>query len=233
MSPLNLGGTMKLAVVENEISHIIEDNFAWAQKLATKLAIRLRLPMRDLQEYKSAALIGLVEAANRYDPNTGKEFRQFAFLRVRGAVIDLIRKSGSLSARGYRYLKALEAVENLSLNIGLNQEQNQERDNLIKILNFGGNSLLAYRLSIDELHDHIPQSDNYVSPEELIESNRQKDQILDLVDRLPKSEKLVITEHYLKGRSFTDIAKYDTNSSKSWVSKLHYRALNRLKRKIN
>ncbi len=72
--------------------------------LATALARRMRIPTGALlgrDDVESAALIGLIDAVDRYDPNRGVPFEGYAGLRIRGAVLDELRRVDDRS-RGER-----------------------------------------------------------------------------------------------------------------------------------
>lgn len=63
--------------------------------LATAVARRMRVPTSALtgrDDIESAALIGLIDAVDRYDPERGVPFEGYAGLRIRGAVLDELRR---------------------------------------------------------------------------------------------------------------------------------------------
>jgi RNA polymerase sigma factor (sigma-70 family) len=63
--------------------------------LANKLACQKKknLPkFVDLEDLKSAAYLGLVEAANRFNPDLGIKFSTFAYLRILGSICDYLRE---------------------------------------------------------------------------------------------------------------------------------------------
>ena len=63
--------------------------------LATSLARRMRVPTGALMgrdDVESAALIGLIDAVDRYDPDRGVPFEGYAGLRIRGAILDELRR---------------------------------------------------------------------------------------------------------------------------------------------
>lgn len=65
--------------------------------LANKLAYKKKKTLPsfvDIEELKSAAYMGLVEAASRYNPNLGVQFSTFAYPRVFGAIQDYLREMG-------------------------------------------------------------------------------------------------------------------------------------------
>jgi RNA polymerase sigma factor for flagellar operon FliA len=62
--------------------------------LATSVARRMRVPTGALMgrdDIESAALIGLIDAVDRYDPDRGVPFEGYAGLRIRGAILDELR----------------------------------------------------------------------------------------------------------------------------------------------
>lgn len=63
--------------------------------LATAMARRMRVPTSPLtgrDDIESAALLGLIDAVDRYDPDRGVPFEGYAGLRIRGAVLDELRR---------------------------------------------------------------------------------------------------------------------------------------------
>jgi RNA polymerase sigma factor for flagellar operon FliA len=63
--------------------------------LATSVARRMRVPTGALMgrdDVESAALIGLIDAVDRYDPDRGVPFEGYAGLRIRGAILDELRR---------------------------------------------------------------------------------------------------------------------------------------------
>jgi RNA polymerase sigma factor for flagellar operon FliA len=63
--------------------------------MATAVARRMRVPTSALMgrdDIESAALIGLIDAVDRYDPERGVPFEGYAGLRIRGAILDELRR---------------------------------------------------------------------------------------------------------------------------------------------
>ena len=54
-------------------------------------------PLASLDDLEGAGLVGLVEALNGYDPDAGASFMTFAYLRVRGSIVDYLRSLDVLS----------------------------------------------------------------------------------------------------------------------------------------
>lgn len=74
--------------------------------------MRHRLPINaDMEELHGAGIVGLVEAARKFDPSRGYSFDTFAAFRVRGAIQDALRSLDCLSRGARRKCKELAKVE--------------------------------------------------------------------------------------------------------------------------
>lgn len=77
----------------NTVQQLVEFHIPFANKIACRK--KRTLPRRiTLEELQSAAYMGLVEAANRFDDVKGVTFTTFAYPRVFGAIIDYLRECG-------------------------------------------------------------------------------------------------------------------------------------------
>ena len=68
--------------------------------LARALSRRIRMvnsPLADDDDLASAAVLGLIDAVDRYEPGRGVPFEAYASLRIRGAIIDELRRTGERS----------------------------------------------------------------------------------------------------------------------------------------
>lgn len=73
-------------------SDLVLRHVRFAERIAGQMGHACGREMR--RDVRSAALLGLVEAATRFDPARGVEFRTFAYWRIRGAVHDQFRRMG-------------------------------------------------------------------------------------------------------------------------------------------
>lgn len=77
----------------NTVHQLVESHIPFANKIASRK--RTSLPKRiSLEELQSAAYMGLVEAANRFNAEKGVTFTTFAYPRIFGAIIDYLRECG-------------------------------------------------------------------------------------------------------------------------------------------
>jgi len=175
---------------------------------------------------------GLLEAAQRYDPERG-EFKRFAYYRVRGAMIDGLRKMGPWTRRGYERIAMLSALDQASESSEENAstgtdtaEQVAERLRqhmaaMVTAVTIGVFAENAYEGDAIVPKDAGALQDEQLADRELAASVRQA------LASLEEPDQGVVSRMYLGGERLDDIAK-DLGCSKSWVSRIHTRALKKL-----
>ena len=122
----------------SEIDRLIEKFTPFARAVAAKEAAELNLPI-SIEDAIGAAQLGLVEAASRFnfeqhDPTRGDidtNFKSFAYLRIRGSVIDEARRNSIVKRRGHE--KGVR-VQMLSLDeYGVNNYGDEYNEPLIQL----------------------------------------------------------------------------------------------------
>ena len=209
----------------------------YVDHLVALLIKRMHLPLEMFDELAAAGYLGLVEAAERFDFTSGSEFKTFAFLRIRGAVIDSIRRTSDLAGKAYRYFRALQAVQDLRERMLADAAMGRPRklsqsdaQRLAVILDYAAKGALAYRLSYSDVEEEVAAIKRLdITPEDELSSRERCAILRELVKALPDNERLIIEEYYFRDKPFSQIASEHEGFSKSWVSKLHGRALERLK----
>lgn len=76
-------------------------------------AVRSQVGTLPVEDFESAGYEALVKAALRYDPTTGVPFSGFAYLRIRGAMIDAVRSKNPAIRQHRRALRAMAATQAL------------------------------------------------------------------------------------------------------------------------
>jgi RNA polymerase sigma factor for flagellar operon FliA len=206
------------------------------------LALRLKnkLPKHiELDELISAGTLGLIEALSNFDPNQGIKLETFALNRIRGAMLDELRKMDWFS-RGLRQkIKKIEqTVHQIEQNTGYLPDA-------LELQKITGYSLKEIEEALTALQNQICLSidaiqENFVLPDE---SGRFKDPhanllFQDLVDKisrlikeLTEREKLVISLYYVEELTMKEIAQV-LEITEGRVSQLHSQALKKLKNKF-
>jgi RNA polymerase sigma factor for flagellar operon FliA len=187
----------------------------------------------ELEDLVASGYRGLLEAKERFDSSKGVTFRTFAYYRVRGAVLDGVRKSSYMPRRAYARLKAAEVLdgesEAISETLAATPEMRSDiAANVRAIDAILGRVAAAYSLA----GAAAEFDDRENTLEEDLISRETKNAAIQAIDTLPERERILIRGVYLEERPMDDLAK-ELGLSKSWVSRLHSRALDILREMID
>lgn len=180
----------------------------------------------------SAAREGLLDAARRYDSSRGVCFRTYANIRIRGTIIDTLRRTGPLSRSLYARLSALEAATALSEAAAtfsskangqtLNRPDPEQRLDE-QLASIATASLLALgKDGIDAATVAIADRDP--NPEEAFAEAELLDRVRQAVEQLPEDYACVIRYYYFENLSLEVIAQ-KLDMSVSWACRVHARAI--------
>lgn len=224
---------MTCAVLDmpNQTDQLIIKYQKYVHSIAKKLISSHGLPAENLDEMISAGYLGLVEAAGRYDSKSLSDFKSYAFLRIRGAIIDSIRASSELRGRAYKISRAWQAIQDLEETF-CSESENQDRPEklLANILEFAASGALAFKFSLHDYEEEVSEAlSRHVCHEEKFVLRQENCRLKNLVDKLPEKERFIIEAYYYEEKSFSEIALQLGGHSKGWVSRLHIKALSRLK----
>jgi RNA polymerase sigma factor for flagellar operon FliA len=210
---------------------LIEKYDPFVKRVVLAVIQRFGLKREDLDEYLSAGYMGLIEASERFDESHGVSFEGFAHRRVRGAVLDLIRRSSEVRGTSYHVLKAVRSLQVVEEDLvtSIAEASNSDREILSKIFSFTARGFLAIRMHGSNPEDLLEQkAEQYPSAEAAILKLEKTEEMRKVVRSLPEKERFIVEKHYFDGLSFQEIIKLRPELSKSWVSRLHSRALDQL-----
>jgi RNA polymerase sigma factor FliA len=194
----------------------------------------------SFEELVSWGQFGLLLAARRFDPSQEVPFRAFASYRVKGAMIDELRKLSHLPRRVHQRLRMLSAADEYSESAAAE---------VLSAEGIPGNRADAQRL----LDEHMARmatamaiglvgqpaigDDGQItiadreSPEDILELEQLRQLLRAEVNELPEQEAELVRRHYFEGERFDHVAA-DLGLSKSWASRLHTRAVGRLTKRM-
>jgi RNA polymerase sigma factor for flagellar operon FliA len=193
----------------------------------------------ELDDLRSFGREGLLDAARKFDTERGVPFRAYANFRVRGAIIDGVRSSASLPRRTYERLNGLSASLRVSEGAAEDTFGSAPTTRAQADLALGDHlAAMAAAISVGLIAPtatgeggEIVQVSTADSPEEAV----ARAQLLTVVDsairELPDDEAALVRRHYLEGERFDKVAE-SLGLSKSWASRLHTRALQRLSKRL-
>ncbi len=229
---------MQEAITMNKRDDLIVEYRQFVTHVAAKLMRSMNLPSNMFEEMEAAGFLGLVEAADRYDSTSGHDFKKYAFYRIRGAIIDCVRSSNHLSGEAYQCAKALQAAHSLQEELKYIENEptvkpltlQETKLRLAKLMDVASKGVLSFKMSLCEVKHEIDDiADEKFNLEDNFINQENNKEIKEIVETLPKLERLIIQEYYFKGKSFIEIGEENGGMSKSWVSRLHSRGLEYIK----
>lgn len=220
------------------IHTLILENVDLVKYVAGKMRIYIKKDEED--DILGYGVVGLIEAARRYDKSRGVKFNTFAVPRIRGAMIDYLRTNDLLP-------RSLRKKESEIRKISLDMEKRLNREPLaeeiaeelgIDVQGFYSIQTklnFDYFVSLDNLHNkndddqkrnisNLLEDKKTQESSEILENKEQKGLLMSLIKKLPRQERLVITLYYLEDMLIKEISKV-LKISESRVSQLHHKAL--------
>ena len=213
---------------------LIAEHYDMAQRIAARVGRRVPAWRRD-DDLVGAALIGLTEAADRFDFDGPIPFVAFAERRIRGAVLDELRRGDIMPRRVRQDARKIGRV------IATLEHKLGERPSDEQIAEALGVSVEEYRDELEVLtqvsfvdwdevgiDQHVGRAnDNGGAAAEL--ERRQLSQALSLaVGALPERDAQILSLYYVEELTYAEIGEV-LGVSESRVCQLHARALARLK----
>lgn len=219
--------------------------------LAARQIHRAIGPSVSFAELESCGNEGLLDAARRFDANRGVPFRAYAYVRIRGAILDGVRAIMPLPRRTWEKLRGLEALERASPRFdedGLRPASDADAgpgaagagDAATEADNALGEHLAAMatamtlgmlsRPVVDECGELTLGDDE--DPEQVALRAERDAQLDRAIQSLPLEESIIVRRHYLEGQRF-DVVARELGLSKSWASRLHRRAMERLAKRLH
>ena len=203
-------------------------NHLWlVRHIMGKVAVRLPASV-EFDNLESAGLLGLVEAAGRFDAARGVDFKSFATLRIRGAIFDAVRSNSllpqvvmqrvSLVAKAQERANGPVSVEDLASATGLSVEQVLDALNAMQVTQVK---------SLEQLNDD-PTGYSPDEPDSGAEYADQKRLLADAITSLEKRERLVVTLYYMEDLRLKEIGTL-LKLSEATVSRLLAAAENKMR----
>ena len=210
------------------------------KRIAYHLMTRLP-PSVQADDLIQAGMIGLIEAARNYDASQGASFETYAGIRIRGAMLDEIRKSDwtprSLHRKVRQVTQAIRSVEQ--------DEGRDARD--VEVAGRMGISLEEYHQILQDASGHkvfsledLPVGEDSVAeglsgpiagPLESIEMEKFREALAEAIGTLPERERLVMSLYYDEELNLREIGAV-LGVSESRVCQIHGQAMMRLKSRM-
>ncbi len=197
----------------------------------------------EYEDLVSYGVFGLIDAIDKFD--TGKEvkFETYASLRIRGAILDQIRKMDwiprTIRQRQKQIDAAIKELEQkngkpatdaeLAAYIGISEGEFLDWQNQVKADNII--SLNEYLEQGNDISSDKGMSSGFDTPEGVIERSELKSMLEEALELLTEKEKKVILLYYYEELTLKEISRV-LEVSESRVSQLHTKALQKMKTKM-
>jgi RNA polymerase sigma factor for flagellar operon FliA len=215
-------------------TRFLESHVELVKYLALRISMRLP-PSVEVQDLIHDGILGLIDAADRYDPDRGVRFRTYAESRIRGAILDGLREKdwkprslreqkrnldavlGRLSSLHHRVATEEEIAEGMGLSLD---------DYRAFMMELNGGPLLSLEelpggaepaVPYDARQPHLP-----LERKELIQS------LTDEIGRLPERERRVLELYYVEALNMKEVGAV-IGVTESRVCQLHAQAASRLR----
>ena len=217
----------------------------WYAPLVKRIAYHLlaRLPPSvQVDDLIQAGMIGLLESSRNYDPVQQASFETYAGIRIRGAMLDEIRRNDwaprSVHRKARQIAAAIHIVEVRTGRDARDQEVAQILEMTLEeyhrvLQDANGYRLLSREdLSNDDDGDFPDLPDHNDGPLEQLEASHFRAALIDAIERLPERERLVMSLYYDDEMNLREIGAI-IGVSESRVSQIHSQAMLRLRARLH
>jgi RNA polymerase sigma factor for flagellar operon FliA len=218
------------------MDQLVTEHAPLINRIAYHLICRLP-PSVQVEDLQQAGIIGLLEAARNYDPSLGASFHTYAGIRVRGAMLDELRKTDwvprSVHRKTRQLTKAIQEIERRegrpARDVEIAAEMQIAIDEYYKLLREVSVSRIV---SMDEVFGPGEEYDETSEgPCNELERNNFKAALAETIDHLPKKERLVMALYYDEELNLREIGEV-LGVTESRVCQIHGQALIRLRARM-
>ena len=223
---------------ETSINDLIQDNLDLVKKIAWQLHGRVQ-NIVEVEDLIQQGMEGLVHAAQKYSPKEGVNFSQYAQLRIRGSIIDFLRKNSNLCRTTIKKKQEFERTK-LDLEKKLNRQATEQE--LIDSLGisddefnywkkaFEANVVQSLDTAYNEYSILFASKDD--NPESSLQNKELKNQIKEALSVLNQREALVAQLYYVEELNIYEIAEV-LEISTGRISQIKKSIIGKLRNEIN
>lgn len=197
----------------------------------------------EYEDLVSYGIFGLIDAIDKFDADKNVKFETYASLRIRGSILDQIRKMDWIPRTvRQRQRKMDEAIKQVEMRTG----HKATDEELAKELELSGEELASWQsqmkitnvVSLNEFEENGPEPvadphghAHFAQPEDIVEEAELKEVLKDSLNVLTEKERTVIEFYYYEELTLKEISGI-LEVSESRVSQLHTKALQKMKKKM-
>jgi RNA polymerase sigma factor for flagellar operon FliA len=197
----------------------------------------------EFEELSSYGIFGLIDAIDKFDTRKGIKFETYASLRIRGAILDQIRKNDWIPRTIRQRQKQIDNVmkeietangrpatdEEIAAALGITDDELLEWQSQMKLTNVV--SLNEFMEAGSDVSNENSLGHRFESPEEVVDKSELKQMLVEALESLTEKERSVITFYYYEELTLKEIAAI-LEVSESRISQLHTRALEKMRGRL-
>ena len=219
---------------------LVKTHVVLVKRIAHHLSARLPRSVQ-LDDLMQSGMVGLLEALMHYDDTKGAAFETYASIRIRGAMLDEVRRNDWVPRSVYRNSRMIStAVQSLENKLGRDAKDQEIADELnISLKEYHemlsdshGAHLYGFDdlgLEENDLQDH--EFGSTTEPHSNVLRTDMRSHVAELIDTLPKNERLVLSLYYEHDLNLKEIGDV-ISVSESRVSQIMSQATHRIKARI-
>jgi RNA polymerase sigma factor for flagellar operon FliA len=220
----------------------IEDYAPLVKRIAYHMMMRMPASVQ-VDDLIQAGMIGLIEASQKYDMSRGASFETYAGIRIRGAIVDEMRRGDwvprSVHRNARRVSQAIAAIEARTGRDATDAEVAEELgvslgEYFVMLQDSNSSRLFSYEETFGEEDSNIDASEHssaFASPLEGMQRDSLKKALVDAIRQLPEREQMVLSLYYDQELNLKEIGLV-LGVSESRVSQIHSQAAARLRNRL-
>ncbi len=233
------GAAMYAAVQADHKDQWLLRHAPLVRRIAHHLLARLPNSVR-IEDLLQAGMLGLIEAEKNYDAGQGASFETYAGIRVRGAMLDEVRRYDWTPRSVHRKTREItEAIRQIEAKTGADAKDQDVADFLgislreyHRILQDSTSSKALSLEAVAELNPASVERESRIEePLAQLSKSQFNNALKDSISALPERERLVLSLYYVEELNLKEIGEV-LNISESRVSQINNQALTRLKARL-
>lgn len=216
-------------------NELFEEHLPLVKIIAHHVSVGLP-PGQSVDDLIQVGMMGLLEATRCYEAQKGVQFKTYASIRIRGAMLDELRKDSwmprSVQQKSKKISKAIQKAEarlqRTASDKDIAEEMEVSMEEYYRMLDAVAGCTV---FSIEDNPGQQDQNADEQSPELDIECESTREKLAEVMEGLPRQEKLVIFLYYNKGLNMQEISKV-LEVSESRVCQVHSQAVNRIRGRL-
>lgn len=232
---MKAGGAYAVAAGRREADDLVARHAELVKRIAYHLAGRLPASV-EVADLIQAGMLGLLEAASSYSAGKGASFETFAGIRIRGAMLDALRRLDWAPRSVHRKAReAAAAMREVELETGREARDTEvaarmgvSLDEYHRVVQDAANCQIA---SLDDTEGEVEVPDHASDPFREVQGGEFREALAAAIAELPERERLVMSMYYDDELNLKEIGAV-LSVTESRVCQLHGQALVRLRARL-